>query len=30
MSGLFANDPLWPEYLEAVRKIREEDEGADE
>ena len=30
VSGLFAGDPLWPEYLEAVRKIREEDEDADE
>lgn len=26
VSGLFANDPLWSEYLQAIKEIEEEDE----
>jgi hypothetical protein len=26
LSGLFADDPMWPEYLEALKKIREDDD----
>lgn len=28
VSGLFADDPLWNEYLQAIREIEEEDETA--
>ena len=27
VSGLFANDPLWQEYLKAIDEIRNEDEA---
>jgi hypothetical protein len=27
VSGLFADDPLWSEYLEAIKQIREEDDA---
>jgi hypothetical protein len=27
VSGLFADDPLWPEYLQAIKQLREEDDA---
>lgn len=26
LAGMFADDPMWPEYLEAVRSIRAEED----
>jgi hypothetical protein len=30
VSGLFANDPLWQEYLKAIEEIRNEDEALED
>lgn len=27
VSELFADDPLWPEYLQAIKQFREEDDA---
>ncbi len=29
LSGMFAEDPLWPEYLQAIKQIRQEDDALD-
>lgn len=26
LAGMFADDPMWPEYLEAIRSIRAEED----
>ena len=30
VSGLFADDPLWPEYLKAIEEIRDEDKALED
>lgn len=27
LSGMFADDPLWPEYLQAITQVRQEDDA---
>jgi hypothetical protein len=29
LSGLFADDPMWAEYLQAIEQIRREDQAED-